>query len=72
MKIRLDAWLKREFDPPPHIVTARNWVKQGKIWPPPVKVGRAYYVEENATYADRQTRPTLAQRLIAQERVKGK
>ncbi|WP_213768978.1 excisionase [Caballeronia sp. dw_19] len=41
MKIRLDAWLKREFDPPPHIATARTWVKQGKIWPPPVKVGRA-------------------------------
>jgi hypothetical protein len=63
MKIRLDAWLEREFDPPPHIVTARNWIQQGKIWPAPVKVGRAYYVEENATFQDANLRPTLAQRI---------
>lgn len=63
MKIKLDAWLAREFDPPPHIVTARNWIHQGKIWPAPVKVGRAYYVDENATFQDANLRPTLAQRI---------
>jgi hypothetical protein len=29
MKIRLDEWLKREFDPPPAIRTARLWVNAG-------------------------------------------
>lgn len=64
MKLRLDTWLERQFDPPPAIATARGWVRDGKIYPPPVKVGRAYYVEENATFQDRQIRPSLAQRVF--------
>lgn len=64
MKIRLDDWLQRQFDPPPAITTARNWVHQGKIWPVPVKVGRAYYVDENATFQNGDVRPTLAQRVF--------
>lgn len=64
MKIKLDAWLAREFDPPPYIGTARIWIQQGKIWPPPVKVGRAFYVEETATFQDRSVRPTLTQRVF--------
>jgi hypothetical protein len=63
VKIRLDAWLARQFDPPPVIGTARIWIRQGKIWPAPIKVGRAYYVEENATFQDANLRPTLAQRI---------
>jgi hypothetical protein len=42
MKLRLDEWLKREFYPPPEIRSALNWIKEGKIYPPPVKGGRAY------------------------------
>jgi hypothetical protein len=45
-KIRLDEWLKREFYPPPAIRTARLWIKASKIYPPPVKAGRSYYIEE--------------------------
>ncbi|MGC2944197.1 excisionase [Burkholderia ambifaria] len=63
MKLRLDEWLKREFFPPPAIRTARGWIKEGKIYPPPVKVGRAYYVEENAVFADGRTRPRLVDRI---------
>lgn len=63
MKVRLDVWLTREFDPVPAIGTARAWVRDGKIWPAPVKVGRAYYVDEHATFQDRSIRPTLAQRI---------
>lgn len=63
MKLRLDNWLARHFDPPPAITTARGWIRDGKIWPAPVKVGRAYYVDENATFQDRQTRPSLASRI---------
>lgn len=65
MKIRLDEWLKRNFDPPPAIRTARLWINAGKIYPPPVKVGRSYYVEQNATFQDGNVRPSLVQRVLA-------
>jgi predicted site-specific integrase-resolvase len=63
MKLRLDAWLAQEFNPAPAIRTARIWIREGRIYPPPVKVGRAYYVDQNATFQDRSTRPSLAQRI---------
>lgn len=63
MKLRLEKWLERQFDPPPAITTARGWIREGKIYPTPVKVGRAYYVDENATFQDRQIRPSLASRI---------
>jgi len=63
MKVRLDEWLKREFDPPPAIRTARLWINAGKIYPPPVKVGRSYYVEQNAVFQDGTIRPHLANRI---------
>ncbi len=62
MKIRLDEWLKREFDPPPAIRTARLWIKASKIYPPPMKVGRSYYVEQNAVFRDGVERPRLVHR----------
>ena len=64
MKIRLDVWLERNFDPPPAIRTARLWINAGKIYPAPVKLGRAYYVEQNATFQDGVSRPSLAQRVL--------
>lgn len=63
MKLKLDEWLKREFEPVPAIRTARIWIRDGKIYPPPVKVGRAYYVEQNATFQDPSIRPRLADRI---------
>lgn len=71
MKVRLDLWLQRNFDPPPHIRTARHWIKTGRIYPIPIKVGRAYYVEESAEYIDHQygqRRPRLAERVFGKER----
>jgi hypothetical protein len=64
MKVRLDEWLKREFDPPPAIRTARLWINAGKIYPPPVKIGRSYYVEQNAVFNDGTARQSLAQRVL--------
>jgi hypothetical protein len=64
MKIRLDEWLKREFDPPPAIRTARLWINAGKIYPTPVKIGRSYYVEQNAVFNDGSARQSLAQRVL--------
>lgn len=63
MKIRLNDWLKAQFDPAPAIRTARNWIKEGKIYPPPQKVGRAYYVEQSAIFNDGTLRPRLADRI---------
>jgi predicted site-specific integrase-resolvase len=63
VKIRLDEWLKRNFDPPPAIRTARLWINAGKIYPPPVKVGRSYYVEQNAVFQDGIARHSLIKRI---------
>lgn len=47
--ISLDKWAQR-FDPKPHPNTLRNWTRDGKIFPPPIKIGRSYYVKENARH----------------------
>ncbi|WP_423368469.1 excisionase [Burkholderia sp. LMG 32019] len=58
MKIRLSDWLARVFNPVPAMRTASRWIKDGKIHPPPTRVGNAYYVEQNAVYQDNaRTRP---------------
>ena len=62
MKVRLNDWLSKNFAPPPAIRTARLWIRDGKIYPPPVKVGRAYYVEQNAQFLDGSA-PRLVQRI---------
>ena len=51
MNIRLDEWLKREFDPPPAIRTGRVWANSGEIYLAPVEVGRSCYVEEGAMFS---------------------
>lgn len=63
MRVRLNEWLKKEFEPAPALRTARAWIKDGKIYPPPTKVGRAYYVDEKAVYNDGAVRKRLAQRI---------
>ncbi|WP_082742021.1 excisionase [Burkholderia sp. MSMB1072] len=67
MKIRLNLWLEREFFPPPAMRTASRWIKQGKIYPPPIKVGNAYYVEEKAIYQEGNRPLRLAERLALEE-----
>jgi len=49
MKVSLSKWADR-FDPKPHANTRRNWVRLEKIVPPPVKIGREYYVEPTARH----------------------
>ncbi|MEY1594108.1 excisionase [Burkholderia sp. Bmkn7] len=67
MKIRLNLWLEREFFPAPAMRTASRWIKQGKIYPPPIKVGNAYYVEEKAIYQEGNRPLRLAERLALEE-----
>lgn len=49
--ITLEAWLTRTFEQPPHIRTARRWIREARISPTPVKHGRSYYLEADAHYA---------------------
>lgn len=50
MKITLDTWAARNFDPPPTLPTLRTWARSGHIQPAPVKVGRTWYVDADAAY----------------------
>jgi hypothetical protein len=63
MKIRLGDWLASQFNPAPAVRTALRWIQEGKIYPPPTKVGRAYYVDKNAIFNDGTVRQRLANRI---------
>jgi hypothetical protein len=55
-KITLMAWAAQEFDPPPAERTLRLWVKEGRIVPAPIKVGRTYYVQPDSKHIAEATR----------------
>lgn len=63
MKISLEKWAEKNFDPAPAVKTVRTWARDGKIYPTPVKVGRAYYVEDTAIFQGAVARPSLASRI---------
>lgn len=46
--ITLEAWGKANYDPPPSMWTLRRWARDGEIHPMPEKVGKFYYVREDA------------------------
>ena len=48
MRILLSAWAGLHFDPAPSLWTLRRFVREGSIYPAPVKVGKCYYVEPTA------------------------
>lgn len=49
-QLALQDWIGRRFDGPgkPGTRTVIAWIKAGKIYPPATKVGRGYYVQEDA------------------------
>lgn len=47
--ISLQKWAER-LSPPPKPNTLRSWARNGQIIPAPVKLGRAYYVQEHAKH----------------------
>lgn len=49
--LSLDKWADR-FNPKPHPNTLRRWAKDGQIVPCPVKLGKTYYVPENARHIE--------------------
>lgn len=48
MKIKMRAWAAKHYDPPPSDWTLRRWAREGEIHPAPEKVGKDWYVDENA------------------------
>jgi hypothetical protein len=65
MKVLLEEWAKSHFNPPPSLWTLRSMARDGKISPRPVKVGKAYYVDESAQVVDPSRRMSLVERLQA-------
>lgn len=63
-KILATDWAARTFDPPPSIWTLRRWLREGRVSPRPVKVGKYWYVEESARLVEEE-RPSLVDRLRA-------
>lgn len=49
--LSLEEWARRRYgDKVPSIFTLRRWAREDKIFPPPEKHGRTYYVKESAQY----------------------
>jgi len=46
--IHLDAWAETRYSPPPSQWVLRKWCRQGEIYPAPERVGREWYVREDA------------------------
>lgn len=61
-RIPLPEWASRHYSPPPSLWVLRKWARQGEIFPPPERVGKGWYVREDAR---RQTDalPSLLERL---------
>jgi len=48
VKITIKAWAEKHYDPPPSRRIVSGWRIAGCIHPPPEKVGRSWFVDENA------------------------
>lgn len=46
--VPLPDWAAIHYSPPPSLYVLRKWVREGQIYPPPEKVGKAYYVRPEA------------------------
>lgn len=48
MKVTLLQWAAKRYDPAPPIFTLRRWARDGELGPTAEKVGKEWYVDENA------------------------
>lgn len=63
MKITLEEWAAKSYSKPPTARALGNWRRQGQIYPPPERVGREWFVPEDAVRVVDQPPPNLAARL---------
>ena len=61
--VLLEEWASAYFLPTPSLHTLRALARTGRIQPPAVKVGKAYYVRPDAQVIDPSRRLTLVERL---------
>lgn len=47
-RIPISRWAAARYDPPPSAWVLRRWCRDGEIYPAPERVGRDWYVDENA------------------------
>ena len=60
-RIPLPDWAAQNYSPAPSAWVLRQWAREGQIYPSPERVGRSWYVREDAR---RQTgAPSLVDRL---------
>ena len=52
MKVTLEKWAEKNMDPVPKQNTLRAWASAGLFDPPAVKMGRTWYVDEDAEYCE--------------------
>jgi hypothetical protein len=51
--LTLEEWAETVYGSRrPAVVTLRRWAREARIYPPPEKHGRSYYVLESARYLD--------------------
>jgi hypothetical protein len=63
--ISLERWGRVKYgDDVPFIGTLRRWVREGKIYPPPKKHGRSYFLSENAEYVNDYNEGSFMEKVI--------
>lgn len=51
--LTLEDWLAITYgENAPSVLTARRWIREGKVYPKPEKHGRSYYLVPDARYVD--------------------
>lgn len=68
-KIEVSLWAERQFEPAPCIGTLRTWIRKGHIVPPPVKIGKFWYVAADARHIQEVEAQASKPRLIDRLRV---
>ena len=48
MKITVEEWAAKHYSKPPSSWVLGKWRREGQIYPPPERVGRDWFVDENA------------------------
>lgn len=61
--VLLEEWAEKAIRPAPSLYTLRSMARTGRIDPPAVKIGKAYYVEPGSKVVDPNRRLTLVERL---------
>jgi predicted site-specific integrase-resolvase len=66
VKITVEEWAAKNYSQPPSSWVLGKWRRLGQIYPPPERVGRNWFVEEDARrLVGDESMPSLSSRLAA-------